>query len=328
MKEFWVDARPFRKKIVTTAIESGADAIVTDEPEKIRRLGRIRTVGPEGDLVFGRDVHEIRITDKESEEQAVALATRGMVIVRTTDWTVIPLENLVAQSDHIIAAVSSAHETELALGVLEKGVRGILLSTEDPAVVREVGDLVKRKSGSVCLSPFTITEITPVGMGDRVCVDTCTLLGEGQGMLVGDTSSAFLLVHAETLENPYVEPRPFRVNAGAVHAYAMMPGGKTAYLSELAGGDEVLVTDPCGGTTVATVGRVKIEHRPLLRIRAECGDVRASLILQNAETIRLVDETGRAVSVVDLAVGDRVLGVAGEGGRHFGFSIRERIREK
>jgi 3-dehydroquinate synthase II len=328
MKEFWVDARPFRKKIVTTAIESGADAIVTDEPEKVRRLGRIRTVAPEGDLVPGRDVHEIRIIDKESEEQAIALARQGMVIVQTTDWTVIPLENLVAQSDHIIAAVSSVHEAEVALGVLEKGARGILLSTEDPAVVRAVGDLVKRKSGNVCLSPFTITEITPAGMGDRVCVDTCTLLGEGQGMLVGDTSSAFLLVHAETLENPYVEPRPFRVNAGAVHAYALMPGGKTAYLSELAGGDEVLVTDPCGGTTVATVGRVKIEHRPLLHIRAECGDVDASLILQNAETIRLVDETGRAISVVELAVGDRVLGVAGEGARHFGFSIRERIREK
>jgi 3-dehydroquinate synthase II len=165
-------------------------------------------------------------------------------------------------------------------------------------------------------------------MGDRVCVDTCTMLGEGQGMLVGDTSSAFLLVHAETLENPYVEPRPFRVNAGAVHAYALMPDGKTAYLSELAGGDEVLVADPCGGTTVATVGRVKIERRPLLRIRAECGDQDASLILQNAETIRLVDETGRAVSVVDLVVGDRVLGVAEEGGRHFGFSVKERICEK
>ncbi|MDD1676714.1 MAG: 3-dehydroquinate synthase II [Methanomicrobiales archaeon] len=328
MKEFWVDARPFSKKIVTTAIESGADAIVTEEPEKVRRLGRIRTIGPAGDLIPGRDVHEIRIIDKESEEQAAVLARQGLVIVRTTDWTVIPLENLVAQSDQIIAAVTSVHEAELALGVLEKGVRGILLSTDDPAAVRAVGDLVKRKSGNVCLSPFTITEITPVGMGDRVCVDTCTLLGEGQGMLVGDTSSAFLLVHAETLENPYVEPRPFRVNAGAVHAYALMPGGKTAYLSELAGGDEVLVTDPCGGTTVATVGRVKIEHRPLLRIRAECGDVDASLILQNAETIRLVDETGRAISVVELAVGDRVLGVAGEGARHFGFSIRERIREK
>jgi 3-dehydroquinate synthase II len=328
MKELWVEARPFRKGIVTAAIESGADAILTDEPDRVRRLGRIRTVAPDGDIVPGKDVTEVQITDKSSEEQAVTLAAKGLVIVRTTDWTVIPLENLVAQSDNIIAAVTSLEEAQVALGVLEKGVRGVLLSTDDPAVVRAVGDVVKRTRGSVCLSPFTIVEITPVGMGDRVCVDTCTLLGEGQGMLVGDTSSAFLLVHAETLENPYVEPRPFRVNAGAVHAYALMPDGKTAYLSELAGGDEVLVTDPCGGTTVATVGRVKIERRPLLRIRAECGDQDASLILQNAETIRLVDESGRAVSVVDLVVGDRVLGIAGSGGRHFGFSVKERIREK
>jgi 3-dehydroquinate synthase II len=45
-------------------------------------------------------------------------------------------------------------------------------------------------------------------MGDRVCVDTCTMMGEGQGILVGNTSSAFLLVQAETQENPYVAPRP------------------------------------------------------------------------------------------------------------------------
>jgi len=43
-------------------------------------------------------------------------------------------------------------------------------------------------------------------------------------------------VHSESVENPYVEPRPFRVNAGAVHAYIMMPNGKTKYLDELQDG--------------------------------------------------------------------------------------------
>ena len=43
------------------------------------------------------------------------------MIVTTSDWTVIPLENLVAQSDQIIATVKNVKEAELALHVLEKG---------------------------------------------------------------------------------------------------------------------------------------------------------------------------------------------------------------
>ena len=70
-------------------------------------------------------------------------------------------------------------------------------------------------------------------MGDRVCVDTCTNMGPGEGMLVGNSSGGLFLVHAESLENPYVAPRPFRVNAGPVHAYIRVPGGKTKYLGEL-----------------------------------------------------------------------------------------------
>ena len=70
-------------------------------------------------------------------------------------------------------------------------------------------------------------------MGDRVCVDTCSMLADGDGMLMGNTSSAMLLVHAETLENPYVAPRPFRGNAGAAHGYILLPDGKTVYLSDL-----------------------------------------------------------------------------------------------
>ncbi|HZD44431.1 MAG TPA: 3-dehydroquinate synthase II, partial [Methanomicrobiales archaeon] len=269
MREFWVDARPFKKEIVTAAIEAGADAIVVEDAAKVRELGRIPTIAENGDLKPGEDVFEIEVNDKESEERALELSGRGLVIVRTTDWTIIPLENLVSQSDRIVAAVTTPEEAELAMHVLERGARGLLLTTDDPAVVWTVGSLLKKTTGELALRPFTVTSIRPVGMGDRVCVDTCTLMAEGQGMLVGNTSSAFLLVHAETLENPYVEPRPFRVNAGAVHAYILMPNGKTAYLSELSIGDDILVADRCGDLSLAVVGRVKIERRPLLLVEAE-----------------------------------------------------------
>jgi len=73
---------------------------------------------------------------------------------------------------------------------------------------------------------------------------------------------------------------------------------------------------------------VKIERRPLLLVEARAGDRAVSLVLQNAETIRLVREDGTAVSVAALAVGDRVLGSVAEGGRHFGIAVKETILEK
>jgi 3-dehydroquinate synthase II len=328
MKELWVDIRPWKKALATAAIESGADAVVVDRAGPVRELGRICTIAPDGDLVLGKDVEEVEITDKKTEQLAVKKAVQGPVIVSTTDWTVIPLENLVAQSDRIIARVHDQEEAELALMVLEKGVHGVLVSTEDPQVVREIARRIKGTAAQVHLDTFTITGIHPVGMGDRICVDTCSLLSSGQGLLVGDTSAGFLLVHAETLSNPYVAPRPFRVNAGAAHAYLLMPSGRTSYLSELRAGDQVLVMDAEGRGREAIVGRVKIERRPLLHIIAESGGSQVSLMLQNAETIRLVRPDGSAVSVVELQEGDQVLGYAAEGGRHFGMAVKESIIEK
>jgi 3-dehydroquinate synthase II len=328
MKLFWVDVRPWNKDIATSALESGADALMVEHAEDVRRLGRITTIAPDGDLKTGTDVAEVTITDKASENEAAKLGNTRFVIVTTRDWTVIPLENLVAQSDRIIASVHNLHEAEVALTVLEKGVHGILLKTTDPSVVKSVAARVKAQSSTVTIVPFTVTAIRPVGMGDRVCVDTCSMLSDGEGMLMGNTSSAMLLVHAETLENPYVAPRPFRVNAGAVHAYIMLPDGKTAYLSDLAVGGQVLVSNATGSAKMAIIGRTKIERRPLLLVEAKTDTSKVSLILQNAETIRLVREDGSAISVVNLATGDRIMGCVLEGGRHFGMAVKETIVEK
>jgi len=38
MKQFWVDIRPWNKEIATTAIESGADAVVVDRADEIKKL--------------------------------------------------------------------------------------------------------------------------------------------------------------------------------------------------------------------------------------------------------------------------------------------------
>ena len=66
-----------------------------------------------------------------------------------------------------------------------------------------------------------------VGMGDRVCVDTCSLLSEDEGLLVGSAAQGLFLVLSEAAQSGYVASRPFRVNAGPVHSYCLCPGGKT-----------------------------------------------------------------------------------------------------
>ena len=173
--------------------------------------------------------------------------------------------------------------------------------------------------------------VKTVGLGHRVCVDTLTLMERGQGMLVGNSSAFTFLVHAETEHNEYVAARPFRINAGGVHAYAMMPGDKTCYVGELRSGDEVLIVDKDGRTSLATIGRIKTEVRPMLMITAQMetpeGTRTGSVFLQNAETIRLVRPDGTPVSVVALRPGDEVICRSDVAGRHFGMRIQENIRE-
>ena len=249
------------------------------------------------------------------------------VVVRTTDWNVIPLENLVARTQNIFVETNTLDDAKMALTVLEKGVDGLVITATDPVMVKEMLNLVKSERQELELCPLEILSVRSMGMGDRVCVDTCTMMGEGEGILVGNSSKGLFLVHAESIENPYVAPRPFRVNAGAVHAYVFLPGGKTSYLSELKAGKEVLCVNWKGEAVSLVVGRVKIEQRPLLLVEAMGPDGEVSMILQNAETIRLVGKEGQAISVVNLHPGDVVLGRVEAAGRHFGHKINESIVE-
>ncbi len=173
---------------------------------------------------------------------------------------------------------------------------------------------------------MTVTKIVPLTIGDRVCVDTCSLMRIGEGMLIGSQSSCLFLVNSESMDSEYVASRPFRVNAGAVHAYILTPSGKTKYLAEIKGGDEVLAIDNEGNCRSVVVGRSKIERRPLLLVEVEVQGKKYSTILQNAETIRLVTPEG-PISISDLKPGQKVLVRLEEGGRHFGHAINETIME-
>jgi len=330
MKQLWVKVDPYQKKLVTTALESGADAVwvPAGRAADVKSLGLIQVVAPDGDLVPGQDLQEVTVTGQEQEAEVVRLAKSGPVVVRTPDWTVIPLENLVAQCDNLFVEVSDPDSAKTFLGVLEKGVDGLVVAATDAGLIKQIARLVQEASPPVPLTTARISRIKALGMGDRVCVDTCANMSLGEGMLVGNSSGGLFLVHAESLENPYVAPRPFRVNAGPVHAYIRVPGNKTRYLGELAAGDEVLVVDYQGRTRPAVVGRVKVERRPLMLVAAEAGGQEIAAILQNAETIRLTRPNGEAVSIVSLQPGDEVLVALEETGRHFGHKIQETIVEK
>ena len=330
MKKIWVKAIPWDKKIVTTALESGADGVMVPKgfSEKVKELGIITTIAEDGDLKLNKDVVEWEIRGKEDETKILQLTKNALVIVRTTDWTIIPLENLIAQTQGIIVEVNDEKEAQTVFGILEKGVDGVLITTSDLNRIKKIIEIAHRESELVHLIPAKVKKIEPISMGDRVCVDTCTSMNIGEGMLIGNSSKAFFLVHSESIDNPYVEPRPFRVNAGPVHAYIKVLGGKTRYLSELKAGDEVMVVNFQGKTQPAVVGRVKIERRPLILVEAEAQGEVCSMILQNAETIRLTAPDGKPISVVELKKGSEVLVSLEEAGRHFGIKVEETIQEK
>jgi len=273
------------------------------------------------------------IKDKRYEQFAAELGkVCDFLIVTGTDWKVIPLENLIAELQRydvkIIFGVKSAEEAKLAFQTLETGADGVLL---DSGNIQEIKDTIQAarelENESAELESAVVTRVEPLGMGDRVCVDTCNLMQKGEGMLIGSQASGMFLVNSESDDSPYVAARPCRVNAGAVHSYIKI-GDKTRYLSELQTGDTVTIIDSKGRQREGFVGRVKIESRPLMLIEAKTGNRILSAILQNAETIKLVGKDGNPISVAKLKKGDEVLVRLEEGARHFGKKIEETIIEK
>ena len=276
----------------------------------------------------------IRVRDNSDIQRAVEASKRGAdaVIAETTDWKIIPLENLVAELHNrrtkLFARANSPGEVKTLLGVLERGVDGVLLKASRLEEVREA----KRSFSTgrlVNLVPVKVAALRELGMGERVCVDTASMLTPGEGLLVGSRSNFLFLVHNESGGSKFTSPRPFRVNAGAVHSYTLLPTGRTKYLSEIEGGDEVLVVSKEGGSRSAHVGRAKIERRPLKLVKAESEGEVGGILVQNAETIAFVGKDGAPIPVTELKEGDEILAsVTASRGRHFGIEVDEYIVER
>jgi 3-amino-4-hydroxybenzoic acid synthase len=300
-----------------------ADIVIVDwaAPETPAALARKHP-----NVEFGRFVE---IVDAESLEWACEAARSDRYsVLEFRDPTKIPLEIVLAAADKasgsIMTVVADVEEAEIVFGVLEHGSDGVMMA---PKAVGEATSLKAAAQGRVAnleLVELTVTGISHVGMGERACVDTCSHFREDEGILVGSHSKGMILCCSETHPLPYMPTRPFRVNAGAIHSYAVSQNGRTNYLSELRAGSKVLAVDCKGQTRVVTVGRVKIESRPLLAIDAVAPSGQAvNLILQDDWHVRVLGPGGVVHNCTELKPGDLLMGYLPTEDRHVGYPISE-----
>jgi 3-amino-4-hydroxybenzoic acid synthase len=200
----------------------------------------------------------------------------------------------------------------------------VLFPPGDPGALAELTRLLRAKTPRLNLVELTVDGIEHVGLGDRVCVDTCSHFREDEGILVGSFSSGFVLCCSETHPLPYMPTRPFRVNAGALHSYVLRDDNRTNYLSELKAGSPVLAVGADGSTRKVAVGRIKLETRPLLRIDATAPNgVKVSLMVQDDWHVRVLGPGAAVLNVTALEPGTKVLGYVATDSRHVGYPVAE-----
>ena len=310
-----------KTKIKTIFPSPYADYAIMDKPITEKLKGK--KIGMEFNVSSNKDIENVLDSAKKGLD---------FVVIEVKDWKIIPLENIIAKlhkiHTKIFSVARNAKEARKMFSILDVGVDGVIFNTGSMNEVRQA--LVYLGSKSFELSSAKIIEIQEVGDGERVCVDTASMLNRGEGMLIGSRANFLFLVHNESVGSSFTSPRPFRVNAGAVHCYTLAPDGTTKYLSELETGVEILVLDSKGKARRAVIGRCKIEKRPMLMIKAKVGDEIGGIIAQDAETIRFVKPNGQLVSVTHLKKGDSVIVHSKAAtGRHFGMEVSdEYILEK
>ena len=235
----------------TLSASSASDYILL---EKSAKKPKGKKAGRKFEVLSNADIEDI-----------LSAAKKGLdfVIVEVKDWKIIPLENIIAKlhkiNTKIFAVANTPKEVRKMFSILDVGVDGVIFSASSINKVREAMAHLGGKSFE--MQPAKIIDIKPVGDGERVCVDTASILRSGEGMLIGNRSNFLFLVHNESVGSSFTSPRPFRVNAGAVHCYTLSPDGTTSYLSEVETGTEVLIFNSKGEARRATVGRSKIERR-------------------------------------------------------------------
>ncbi len=308
------------KELVQAA--EAAETVVLTDPELI---------GPAHDT--GRAVGlRLTVDDGPTLQRCREMIGRvDHLLVDFADPTNIPLELLLAAAEgtrtRVVKKVTGREDAVVSSGVLESGPAGLLFAVPDlDQAARLLPELLRARRVEIPLVEATVTAVRHAGMGYRGCVDTTWLFQEDEGMIVGSTSSGGLLVCAEVHYLPYMNLRPFRVNAGGVHSYVWSDGG-TEYVTDLAAGGTVLAVNTAGSAYPVRVGRVKTELRPLRLIEAEADGVKLNVFLQDDWHVRIFDADGKPINCTSVEPGTRLLAHACEPGRHVGIKVTEAIVE-
>lgn len=262
-------------------------------------------------------------------------AAHDYLLIRFRDPTNIPLELVIAslQATHTVLvkeiAPDDLDDAIVTLGVMEVGADGVLYTPRDHGQLDALRARLEASEASpVTIEVGVVVRTAPIGMGYRSCLDLTTLFTPTEGMVVGSTSQGGILCCPEVFFLPYMELRPFRVNAGAVHSYVYNHGDRTDYMTELKAGSPVMIVDQHGKTRRATVGRVKTELRPLRLIEVEfSGGRTVNVIMQDDWHVRVFGADATPRNITELRPGDEVLGHVASPGRHVGIKVDEHIQE-
>jgi 3-dehydroquinate synthase II len=85
-----------------------------------------------------------RVSSNEDLEEIVIASATGadLVIIETTDWKIIPLENIIARlhnsATKIYTTANSVEEVTTMFTVLELGTDGVIFTTDDENQVDEL----------------------------------------------------------------------------------------------------------------------------------------------------------------------------------------------
>lgn len=321
----------------------------------------------------------IEVTNLEKEfPKCVAVCERGddFVVINIEHATYIPYELLLAKAEGhatrvlrsipikgLHNVVDDVNQSLNAFATMEQGV-GVVFRTRNIDSVNILSnDLHNRQSRSLKLVPAEVVEVQHTGLGHRVCVDTTSMMTAEEGMIVGSTGWGGIFICSETHYLPHMNLREFRVNAGAVHSYIWSTNGSAVYLSEMQAGSEVLCVHTDGTSRVVSVGRAKIERRPMLKIKCKValdkvGEGIRAAVLNEIKTRKAVTPNGETISSADedciyvntflqndwhvrvmgadgkvrhctlLQPGEEVMAHIDLPGRHTGLRVTEHILEK
>ncbi len=275
----------------------------------------------------------LNVNDKKTLDFAVDISSQiEILIIEFKDQTNIPLELILATTQkknvRIVKKVIEAQDGIGSFFTMEKGSDTVLLSSNSMNDIVELDSaFIRSNLIELPLKEATVTDIRHMGLGDRVCVDTTSELFRDEGMILGSTSQGGLFTCSETHYLPYMKLRPFRVNAGALHLYSWGPENKVQYLSDLQAGDETLIINTSGIARRVTIGRLKIEKRPLLKFEAQIDDILINTFIQDDWHVRMMGANGEILPSSEIKTGDKLLGLLDDPGRHVGIKIDEKINE-